>query len=52
MQELSMEQVDQVGGGFIVIAALAVIDVALIAYAPTSCTRCCRTDSGLLKWPV
>ncbi len=32
MQELSMEQTEQVGGGFIVIAALAVIDVALIAY--------------------
>lgn len=32
MQELNSEQIDQVGGGFVVIATLAVIDVALIAY--------------------
>lgn len=32
MQELSVDQVEQVGGGFIVVATLAVIDLALIAY--------------------
>lgn len=32
MQELSMNEVEQVNGGFIVVVALALFDVGMIAY--------------------